>query len=60
MDFLTLAEKKGKRSTMLGLIWPEPALDRQNASTRARPHGGFAPRPSTVRITSEEPYALFV
>jgi hypothetical protein len=40
MDFLTLVEKeKGKRSIVLGLIWPESAHDRQNASARARMAG---------------------
>jgi hypothetical protein len=32
MDFLILAEKeKGKRPTVLGLIWPETAHDGENA-----------------------------
>jgi hypothetical protein len=32
MDFLILVEKeKGKRPTVLGLIWPETAHDRRNA-----------------------------
>jgi hypothetical protein len=35
MDFLSLLEKENeKRSTILGLIWPETAHDRQNAPAR--------------------------
>jgi hypothetical protein len=37
MDFLSLAEKeKGKASTVLGSIQPDPANDTRNASARAR------------------------
>jgi hypothetical protein len=45
MNSLTLAEKeKEKERTVLDRNWPKSAREQVNATVRARPHGGFAPK----------------